>query len=59
MAKRSKCDEEFGYAEALGVLDRWNYRSLPDGEEVINAISKAKRALHDCLELGLNGMSGE
>lgn len=48
-------EESFGYAEAEAILDDWDYRSLPDGQKVINAIDKAKQAIRDCLEMGLNG----
>lgn len=33
------------YETALHILDEWDYRSLPDGERVINAIAKAKEAI--------------
>ena len=48
--------EEGGYAEAESILDEWDYFSLPDGEKIISAISKAKQAIRDCLEMGLNGI---
>jgi len=44
-----------GYAEAESILDDWSYRDLPDGEDIIWAIDKAKQAIRDCLEMGLNG----
>ena len=47
---------EDGYTEAESILDDWDYRSLPDGERVIWAIGKAKQAIRDCLEMGLNGI---
>jgi len=46
---------EFGYADAEHILSDWDYRSLPDGEEVINAINKGLQALRDCQEMGLTG----
>ena len=53
----AECQEGmFGYAEAEGILSTWCYNDLPDGEEVINAIHKARQALRDCLEMGLNGI---
>ena len=48
--------EEFGYAEAEAILDNWDYHSLPDGEDVIAAISKGMQAIRDCIEMGLNGI---
>jgi len=50
--------EGFGYAEAEAVLSNWDYRSLPDGEEVIAAIDKGLQAIRDCLEMGLDGIGG-
>jgi len=47
---------DFGYAEAEEILDDWDYQSLPDGQQVIDAISKAKQAIRDCLEMGLDGI---
>ena len=47
--------ESYGYAKAEAILDDWNYFDLPDGQEIIEAISKAKQAIRDCLEMGLNG----
>ena len=46
---------DIDYAKAEAILDDWNYFDLPDGQEIIEAISKAKQALRDCLEMGLNG----
>ena len=48
-------EDVINYAMAESILDDWDYRSLPDGEKVILAIDKAKQALRDCLEMGLNG----
>lgn len=48
--------EEKGFAEAESILDEWDYHSLPDGDRVIWAIDKAKQAIRDCLEMGLNGI---
>lgn len=47
-----------GYEDALTILDHWDYRSLPDGGDVIWAISKAIQAINDCIEMGLNGKGG-
>jgi len=48
-------EDVINYAMAESILDNWDYRSLPDGEEIIKAIDKAKQAIRDCLEMGLNG----
>jgi len=48
--------DEFGYAEAESILDDWDYQSLPDGNKVIIAITKAKQALRDCIFFGLDGV---
>ena len=49
-------EDVINYAMAESILDDWDYRSLPDGEEIIQAIDKAKQAIRDCLEMGLNGI---
>lgn len=43
------------FAEAEAIIDSWDYRSLPDGEQIIEAIDKSKQALRDCQDMGLNG----
>lgn len=48
-------EEESGYAEAEKLLSDWDYRSLPDGGEVIWAIGKGLQAIRDCMEMGLDG----
>ncbi len=64
MAQAEKIEEEIeeeedGYAEAEGILSTWSYNDLPDGEAVIWAISKARQAIGDCMEMGLNGIGDE
>ena len=54
--QENEVEDEDGYAEAESILDGWDYRSLPDGQQVIWAIDKAKQAIRDCLEMGLNGI---
>lgn len=47
------------YAEAEAVLDDWDYRSLPDGDDKIEAIEKAMQALRACQDFGLDGEGDE
>ena len=47
---------DMDYAKAEAILDDWDYFDLPDGQQIIDAISKAKQAIRDCLEMGLNGI---
>jgi len=43
------------YETALEVLNKWDFFSLPDGDKVINAITKSRQALRDCIDIGLDG----
>lgn len=51
----AKKEVAMDFAEAEAIIDSWDYRSLPDGEQIIEAIDKSKQALRDCQDMGLNG----
>ena len=57
--KDSACqntDDDCGcYMVAEKILDNWDYFQLSDGGHIVSAISKAKQAIRDCIEMGLSG----
>ena len=48
-------EDVIDYAMAESILEDWDYQSLPDGQDKIEAINKGLQAIRDCIELGLNG----
>lgn len=47
-------DPSMTFAEAERILSSWDYHTLPDGDEIIKAISKTIITLRSCQEMGLS-----